>query len=243
MPKDLQLLGFGRNAKTVKSDKLGDYITGYLYLAPGNRAGKDYEVCPSRSPGCTKGCLYTSGYGDSKHVQQSRIAKTKLFFEKRDEFLRMMYQDIYKLEKKAQKLGKKLAVRLNMTSDIEWEKIYINDIDYSYRVFGNIMEMFPDVQFYDYTKIPKRYKLPYNYHLTFSMDETNASVCAVEMKNGKNVCVVFESAKLPTVFMQKRVINGDAHDLRFLDPRSVIIGVKAKADAKSDDTGFVQRIG
>lgn len=240
MPKDLQILGCGRNAKTVKSDKLSEYITGYLYLAPGDRSG--YEVCPNRSPGCTAACLYTAGHGDAKHVRESRIAKTQMFFRERDKFLRMVYQDIYKLERRAKKNGKKLAIRLNMTSDIEWEKIYINDIDYGFQVYGNLMEMFPDVQFYDYTKIPRRYKLPLNYHLTFSMDETNIKQCLAEFKNGKNVCVVFEG-KMPKVWMDKRVINGDAHDLRFLDPRSVIIGVKAKADAIGEDSGFVKRIG
>ena len=36
-----------------------------------------------------------------------------------------------------------------------------------------------------------------------------------------------------------KVVNGDESDLRFLDPRNSIVGLKAKGKAKKDTTGFV----
>ena len=56
--------------------------------------------------------------------------------------------------------------RLNGTSDIRWENQTVMG-------HNNVMDMFPDVQFYDYTKIPNRYNVPSNYHLTFSRSESN----------------------------------------------------------------------
>ena len=214
------------NYKTVKGEKLG-YLTGILYLAPAKISG--YEVCPRRSAGCTEACLYTAGMGAFSNVQQARIKKTKQFFEDRDNFLMQLRKDITALVRKAKKTNMTPAVRLNGTSDIEWTR------------FG-IMEEFPDVQFYDYTKVLNRLKqpIPKNYHITFSKSEDNEMDCRWALNLGFNVAVVFN--KLPETYFARPVISGDETDVRFEDARGVIVGLTAKGKAKKDLNNFVIKV-
>ena len=214
------------NYKTVKGEKLG-VLTGILYLAPANLSG--YEVCPKRSKGCTAACLFTAGMGAFSTVQQARIKKTQMFFEQREAFLTQLHKDIKALRRKAAKLGMTAAVRLNGTSDIEWTRM-------------NIMSTFPDVQFYDYTKVLSRLtkKIPDNYHITFSRSESNESECKKALDLGYNVAVVFD--RLPSKWMGYKVLSGDDTDTRFLDPAGRVIGLVAKGRAKKDKTGFVVKL-
>lgn len=212
-----------QNYKTTKGEKLG-ILTGILYLAPAKISG--YEVCPKRSAGCTAACLYTAGMGAFSNVQQARINKTKMFFEDRANFMDQLRKDIKALVRKAAKQNMKPAVRLNGTSDIEWTR------------FG-IMDEFPDVQFYDYTKVFSRLtqERPANYHLTFSKNESNDEECAAALELGVNVAAVFKT--LPQQWMGRQVISGDETDVRFVDGKGIIVGLTAKGKAKKDNTGFV----
>lgn len=214
------------NYKTVKGEKLG-YLTGILYLAPAKISG--YEVCPRRSAGCTEACLYTAGMGAFSNVQQARIKKTKQFFEDRDNFLMQLRKDITALVRKAKKTNMTPAIRLNGTSDIEWTR------------FG-IMEEFPDVTFYDYTKVVNRLEnsIPKNYHITFSRSESNEEECMKALKLGFNVAAVFN--KLPETYLARPVINGDETDVRFADAKGVIVGLTAKGKAKKDLNNFVIKV-
>jgi len=211
------------NFKTVKGEKLG-VLTGILYLAPAKISG--YEVCPRRSAGCTAACLYTAGMGAFSNVQQARINKTKMYFEDRPNFLFQLEKDIKALVKKANKLNMKPAIRLNGTSDINW-------------MSSGIMDKFPDVQFYDYTKVLRRLKdkIPANYNITFSKSEDNNSECETALELGFNVAAVFKN--LPQQYMGRQVINGDETDVRFADGKGVVIGLTAKGKARKDLSGFV----
>ena len=217
------------NYKTTKGEKKG-YLTGILYLAPAKISG--YEVCPKRSEGCTAACLYTAGMGAFSTTQKARIAKTKAFFEDRDNFLTQLRKDIKALVKKANKLNMTPAIRLNGTSDIEWTR------------FG-IMEEFSDVQFYDYTKVLNRLTkdIPANYHLTFSQHETNGFEVLTALNSGFNAAVVFSTKKgeeLPKEWNGFPVVDGDETDLRFLDPKGgYVVGLRAKGRAKKDSKNFV----
>ena len=221
-----------QNYKTSKGEKLG-ILTGILYLAPAKISG--YEVCPRRSEGCTKACLFTAGMGAFSNVQQARINKTKLFFEQREEFMNQLRKDIAALIKKAKKMNMTPAVRLNGTSDIEWTR------------FG-IMEEFPDLQWYDYTKVLNRLEkgIPTNYHITFSKNESNDAECEAALKLGANVAVVFNTKKgeaLPETWKGFPVFDGDDTDARFLDPKGgYVIGLRAKGQAKKDKTNFVVNV-
>ncbi len=220
------------NPKIQKGTKLG-YLSFILHLAPATLSGR--ETCPKRTAGCTAACLNTAGRGGmfrkgetTNMIQKARIRKTQLFFSDRDTFMEQLEQDIKLGIKQAAKLGLTPVFRLNGTSDLSWEK------------YG-IIEKFPGVQFYDYTKVLGRKvaHLP-NYHLTFSAADGNDADVARAVAQGLNVAAVFDS--LPSEYMGREVINADETDLRFLDPKGVIAGLKAKGRAKKDTSGFVRRV-
>ena len=223
-----KLLNSG-NYKTSKGEKYG-WKTYGLHLAPFNISGKN--VCSSASVGCSTACLNTAGRGSMHSVQDARVKKTRRFFEDRDGFLSQLYKEIKSSVKSAAKKQINSCFRLNLTSDILWERFVIGD--------------FPESQFYDYTKHLKRFvrflegKLPSNYHLTYSRDETTPdtlvkSLCA----SGGNVAVVFRGKKLPRRWLGIEVIDGDDSDLRFQDGKGKIVGLLEKGLAKKDETGFV----
>ena len=226
----MKLLNIDANAKTVKGQGRG-YMTAILYLAPADESG--YEVCPMASAGCRKACLNKAGMGAFSTVQAARIAKTRLYFEDRAAFMAQLVSEVRAFIRKAIKLGLIPVVRLNGTSDIPWERVPVEGR-------ANIMELFPSVQFYDYTKRHNRRNLPVNYHLTFSLAEDNDSRAGAAATNGANIAVVFRTDKFPTTFMGMPVVDGDADDLRFLDGRGVVVGLKAKGPAKKDTSGFVR---
>jgi hypothetical protein len=219
------------NPKIQKGTKLG-YLSFILHLAPADLSGK--EVCPKRTAGCTAACLNTAGRGGmfkrgetTNAIQQARIRKTKYFFENKTAFLADLEADIKKGIKFAAKQGLTPVFRLNGTSDLSVEK-------------WGILEKFPTVQFYDYTKVLGRKVSQYaNYHLTFSAADGNDADVAKAIQQGYNIAMVFD--QLPDSYMGLPVINADETDLRFLDPKGVIAGLKAKGRAKKDTSGFVRK--
>ena len=228
------------NPKIQKGTKLG-YLSFILHLAPADLSGR--EVCPKRTKGCTAACLNTAGRGGmfkrgetTNMIQKARIRKTVQFFFDRDQFMLDLAYDIQKAVAFAKKQGLTPVIRLNGTSDLSWEK-------YEVPVFctKNIFELFPNVQFYDYTKVLGRKvaDIP-NYHLTFSKADGNDADVAKAIEQGYNIAAVFD--EMPATYMGLPVINADETDLRFLDPKGCIAGLKAKGRAKKDYTGFVIRL-
>jgi hypothetical protein len=221
------------NAKLAKSARSGSWVTRGLSLAPAKVSG--YNVCPNATPGCKASCIYSAGYASIfTNIKTARVAKTRAWFRCRDAFKAMLWTEIAKAERKAARQGKRLAVRLNVFSDIPWE-----------RVWPELFETFDSVQFYDYTKDPGRAlnhargDFPPNYHLTFSRSETNDEDCHAVLQAGGNVSVVFDSKDLPAAWDGYRVVNGDETDLRFLDEKGVVVGLYAKGDGRRDASGFV----
>jgi len=193
-------------------------------------------VCPKRTAGCTAACLNTAGRGGmfrrgetTNVIQKARIRKTEYFFNDRAGFMLDLAYDIQKAIKFAERKGLTPVFRLNGTSDISWEK-------YSVGTNGkNIFELFPTTQFYDYTKVLGR-KVAHipNYHLTFSRAESNDADVAEALLQGMSVAAVYDQ-------IPEGMLSADETDLRFLDPRGVMIGLRAKGRAKKDTTGFVIR--
>lgn len=236
------LLSVGVDTKTVKGEKFG-VMTGILYLAPHNLSG--YQVCPKASEGCKAVCLFTAGMGVYMPVQKARIARTKFFFENRQEFMNIIVKDIQRLIKKAAKVNMQVAIRLNGTSDICWEKFKVTVNAKEYR---NIMCAFPDINFYDYTKILGRASAlnQKNYHLTFSLSENNDSEAKQALDTGYNLAVVMRvgrTFKLPKEWSGYKVIDGDVSDIRFKNKKgSQIIGLRMKGKARKDTLGFVRNV-
>lgn len=236
----MNLLSTG-NPKVLKGMSQG-YNTYILHLAPANLSG--YETCAKRTTGCTDACLNLAGRGGmfkkgetTNVIQQARIRKTKMFFEHRQDFMLALKKDIELGIKQSKKLGLIPVFRLNGTSDLAWEK-------YDMIPGQNVFECFPDIQFYDYTKIlGRKVKGIANYHLTFSAADGNDADVYRAIAEGYNVATVFGLKKtepMPETYLGRAVFNGDESDLRFLDPKSVIVGLYAKGKAKKDTSGFVK---
>lgn len=220
-----------KHAKAYKYDEL----TYSLYLAPAKMSG--YEVCPMRNKECTALCLNESGMNrmnmNGDMINNSRILKTKLFFENREYFMNWMVDEIKSAKLKAEKLGYRFSIRLNNTSDISPESFHM-DVNGERK---NILQLFSDVMFYDYTKVPKRKELVSkyeNYDLTFSFSGDNFTECLNMLDNGVRVAVVFKN-KLPETFWGRKVIDGDLYDMRYKDEKDVIIGLKYKVTRKRPD--------
>ena len=228
----MSLLNSG-NSKTRKGEKKG-FTTYGIHLAPASLSG--FNVCDSSSAGCRWACLNTAGRGAMTSVQRARIKKTLFFFKDKQKFLAELWAEITKSIKSSARKGMTPCFRLNLTSDLPWEKIKFNG--------QSVMEAFPDVQFYDYCKSPERMtkfvngEMPANYHLTFSRSETNGALALAFLKSGGNVAMVFRKS-LPASYFGHEVIDGDETDLRFLDGKGKIVGLKEKGLAKKDETGFV----
>jgi hypothetical protein len=234
--KKPNLLSIDTNAKTVKGQML-NYMTAIMYLAPHTQAGLG-NVCAYASEGCAAACLFTAGRGRMSSVMNARIEKTKRFFADTKLFIEELSLDIERFIKTANKKGMTPVIRLNGTSDIQFEKLGGNKGE-------SVFSRFPEIQFYDYTKNPNRVKdyvngkLPSNYHLTFSRSECNHETAKEILAMGGNVAIVFATDDLPKTFEGFKVVNGDETDLRFLDQKNVWVGLKAKGDAKKDTSGFV----
>lgn len=235
-----------QNPKTAKGMAL-NVLTFPLHLAPADLSG--FEVCPMRTAGCTAGCLNTAGRGRFDATQLGRIRKTKLFFNARAFFMAQLVKDIARAVRYAEMRGFQPAFRLNATSDIAWHRVPVDG-------FANIMDRFPTAQFYDYTKVEKRMRerLPTNYYLTFSFTGENAIAAHKVLLHGDNVAVVFRDKATVARAIEHgfaplgawpgnrpmvQTINGDETDLRFLDPRGVVVALYAKGKAKKDTSGFV----
>ena len=215
------------NPKIQKGTAQG-YLTFILHLAPADLSG--YNTCPKATEGCRAGCLNTAGRGGmfkrgetTNVIQRARVRKTRYFFEDRSGFLRDLEQDIHRAIKFAAKKGLTPVFRLNGTSDLSWEK------------YG-IIQKFPTVQFYDYTKVlGRKVSALKNYHLTFSRADGNDRDVARALSQGMNVAAVYDQ-------IPEGMYSADDTDLRFLDPKVGLIGLRAKGRAKKDRSGFVIRL-
>ncbi len=191
--------------------------------------------CPRATPGCLKSCLgHSSGRMSLPQSTRARDKRSAFYLVHRKEFVEKLMNETFALLVEAKIKGLIPAVRLNGTSDISWEQFH-----------PEIFSEFPDVRFFDYTKIPSRMtsfvnrsSWPPNYHLTFSLGETNEIEARRVLALGGNVASVFWP-ELPTKWNSRTVIDGDKHDARFLDPAGVVVGLRAKGNARTDKSGFV----
>lgn len=233
--------GAESNTKLALSDAFGaEFITIGLSMAPALLNGLGVNLCAFASKVCLAICLMATGQARAmKNIGRARVAKSRLFILQPDAFKAQMIREISAARRKAIKLGKRLAVRLNVFSDVIWE-----------RKFPELFSAFPDVVFYDYTKVPGR-RTPSNYRLTFSRSENNEAQALAVLHAGGNVAVVFEDHSFPETWHGFPVIDGTKHDLRFLDPTGHVVALAekntdlvgpqfaGKRNAKVDTRGFV----
>lgn len=222
----ISYLGACKQSAKVMKSYLNGTLTYCIYLAPSDMSG--HNVCPF-SEHCKDRCLNASGHNridiwkngyEGSKINRSRIKKTRLFFDNRNEFMTMVVGEINRYMNYAEKHNLNFAVRLNGTSDLDPQLFTYEG--------KTILELFPNVQFYDYTKVPNRirkYADKENYFLTFSFDGYNWDVCEDYLQKGGQVAVVFDSHKLPTTYKGYKVVNGNDYDMRYLDGKGVVIGL------------------
>ncbi len=227
-----KLLNIDHNAKTVKGQKRG-YLTGILYLQPHKAFG--FNVCPNaEAADCHEVCLNTAGRGVYSQTQDARTRRTRLFHYEREWFMDTLFSDIKALERKAAREGLTPVVRLNGTSDLDWEEI---------RYRGESpMERFSMIQFYDYTKLPRLPKNR-NYHLVFSYADSAKYQRTVRKAERlrMTMAAVFKG-NLPETFRGKPVVSGDENDLVFLHSEAVVVGLKAKGRARSLSSDLIAKV-
>jgi hypothetical protein len=216
------------NVKTQKGEKQG-YFSAILYLSP-HMSGGGATLCPYSTPACREMCLAGAGMSGLPLQLQAKINRTRLFNDDRETFFVQLRTDLAKLERIARREGMKPVARLNGTSDIMWER------------FG-IMDDFPAIQFYGYTKIPLRlHRVTANHHLTFSIEGPDTMALGVDyLRGGHSVAVVvppevkdrYAGHGLIIGGEQFHMIDGDEDDLRFLDPPGSIVLLKPKGHVRT----------
>lgn len=225
-----------KNTKTAKHAEYG-FENAILHLAPASVSG--FNMCPMASPGCAAACLNTAGRGGLSATQNARVRRSRYFSTDREFFMIDLVSDLELLVANGIGHGKRPVARLNGTSDVSWERIAV--IRGGER-FPHVFAAFPEIQFYDYTKVIGRIErcanIP-NYSLTFSLSESNDAHACRALALGFNVAAVIRNPA--ETFAGYRVIDGEAHDFRFLDARGgCIVALSAKGKARHDTTGFVR---
>jgi hypothetical protein len=252
----MRIFSIDGNPKAEKA-KTYEYLNAIHYMAPYDSAGAG-NLCPHATASCKALCLgLWSGRAGMVHnsedinpVRAARIRRARMFMANRAQYLRLMVHEIDALLRRCKREKMRPCIRLNGSQDIAWEGIRFGiERDRKGRataiVLGGNATFFTHyrgVQFTDYTKNPQRFArpLPENYCLVFSRSEANERDALRLLERGHNVAVVF--AVLPARWRGYRVIDGDRHDLRHLDPCGVVVGLTPKGmRARHDWTGFVVR--
>lgn len=228
-PKKLLSPG-ATNAKTAKNT----YKTYILYLAPYRQNSKNINICPQASDGCAAACLFTAGRGKFSNVQSARINKTEYFLHDKEKFCLQLAGELTKINRQAEKNNETVLIRLNGTSDLDFIHLLKKYAQLDALALTNLI-------FYDYTKIlgkVKKYLGSDKYILTYSRAENNEAQALEALRLGANVSAVF-TGQLPKTYKGFKVIDGDVSDNVMVENRGVILGLKAKGDARKDTSGFV----
>ena len=210
-----------QNRKFEKAEKFG-YLQVGLSLSPSTLANPKINLCPFSTPSCESSCLNFSGQQGMLKIQKGRIAKTLRFLENRVEFMKQVNLELQWYKLKAKSEQKKLAIRLNTFSDINFMKLKIEK-------GKNIFELNPQQLFLDYTKHPTLVSEHKNYHLIYSADRYNTTdeQLIERLKNGGNVAMVFLN-QIPKTWNGFPVVVGDESDLVWIGKKGVISGLKYK---------------
>jgi len=188
-------------------------------------------LCPSATKECMASCLVHSGMGRMPNVIKARKERTSLYMKDKNKFFNTLNMELYK-EKRRLKGMERIAVRINTFSDVDLDRRLLREHE--------------DIIFYDYTK--RRDKLeeyiemrPENYHLTFSYSGDNLDDCLYALENNVSVTVVARTLKaVEHLFKGFRVVDGDNHDLRFLDEKGVIVWLRPKGVKKTVTNNFIR---
>lgn len=225
----VQLRLLGTSIKVEKGRGRG-WETSIMYLAPATEASNK-SICPDSTPECRAACLgHSSGRLAFGTAKNARAWKTWLYLGDPTLFQSLLLLECAAFERRAAKHGKRCAIRLNGSSDIDWRGI----VEMANRHgFGK------HIQFYDYSKnmyLPMGDR-PINYHVTYSYDGYNGIQYQSLLAEGGNVAVAFATRSVddfPLTCWGFRVINADETDLRFLDAPGTVAGLTLKGIRATD---------
>lgn len=214
------------NTKAKKTEKsVGKVRMKTLSMFPND------ELCPARwIADCAKPCLTHSGLAQVySSINEARQRKTDWYMTDRDGFLKQLRRELFNFDKLCTKQAVKGVVRLNVLSDVRWEK-------------HEIPQEFPNLYYYDYTKLPYRFgRTPDNYDLMFSYSGAPDFQKQVDeaLKTDVPMTVVFRGG-FPKMFKGREVIDGDKSDLFNVKQHGKIVGLRVKGnDAKDSDSPFI----
>lgn len=207
------------------------YCVRYGFTAAARKL-RGFGVCPHSTSACRGACLATAGKGCMSDVQAGRTARTLLWATDPDAAYSLTCHHI---RQAVLRHGvENVAIRLNTLSDIEWERV----------LPAEFWSEFADVQFYDYTKSLERVtsrRIPANYHLTYSASErTTFDEVRDLVRRRINVAVVIgqhPDAPKPARWAGRRVVDGNATDARYLDPKGSVVLLGALGKARSLPVG------
>ena len=270
------LLTVNNNPKTNPDLAIG-YLIGTLYLAPQKNIlnaphyGIQYDpkainlakinLCKNATTGCSTACLYHQGafkhaLFQKNKVKQARLKRTLKFLTQRDSFFEKLIKEIKALKRKAKRKELTPMLSLNGTSDILWEK---ESFTYKEKEYKNIMELFPEIDFFDYTKydiLKSRKKLPKNYHLTYSRAGTHRgkliddwTTLTTYLNKNINIAIVCtktikEKLLENNTYENYKIINGDLYhnrvkDKPLKDEKGTIILLEVNLKTDINSSGFI----
>lgn len=220
------------------------------------------NLCKKATNGCATSCLYHQGilknsdFAKNK-IKIARIKRTFKFLLQRDEFFAQLIKEIKMLHKKATKEGLILAIQLNGTSDILWEK---ESFTFKEESFANLMSYFKEIQFFDYTKydiLKNRKKIPSNYHLTYSRAGLHKGVLVDSwefiqslLEQEIDVSVIFNKKMKTSIlehsnFLGYKIIDADLNNCRVTDVhhrengKGLILVHEAAKKTDFNNSGFI----
>ena len=221
-----------------KLDKSQDegYLTCGINLSPSTESVEfgGANMC-AYSGDCAASCLKFAGFNTMRTHKPARVERTLLLLDARPVFRRMMEKELAAFMRKAGRDGLTPCGRPNLLSDRPG-------------LAEMMAEFEPELQLYYYTKLPKPWlRATPLYHLTYSLDTHNEREAIDAINHGINVAVVFNPEHpIPDAFtlggVEYPTLDGDKHDLRFLDPPGHIVALKGKRIAggkeRAIESGF-----
>jgi hypothetical protein len=225
-----------------KLDKSKDegYLTGGCNLSPSTESVEfgGINLCPN-SGDCAESCLKFAGYNTMTTHKPARVERSVTLVQHLPAFRHLLEKELDAFMRKAIRDGLIPCGRPNLLSD--WYKLALMFAEFE-----------PDLQLYDYTKLARPWeRVTDKYHLTYSLDTHNEREAIDAQRHGVNVAVVFNPRHpIPESFVLGGVeyptLDGDKHDLRFLDPPGHIVALKGKRIAggmeRAIESGFYRTV-
>ena len=219
--------------KLNKAGKLGsEFVNRGITMSPADEAapwiGKDYDACKGRTIGCTGPCVGSNtGQGRLPSSGIARVGRTIVLELFPNHFHRLVDHEIRREQRRLERKGLKLAMRVNVASD-HWE------------LAGEIADRHDGVTFYDYTAITSAVRSTDNVRRVYSRKDGRTDLTIKMLNAGHGAAVVFDAIArknepLPTTWHGFTVIDGDVDDLWFTRAPvngPFVVGLRVKGDKK-----------